>query len=425
MNAVRRFAIFVLLLLGTGAFGGLFVSEQATNKAGGDPVSQLIFGLLYLMIAAWILPRSKEALSLLWQERWMLLLLLLALASTLWSLQPGETFRRALGLCGTTMAGIFIGMHYEPKDQIRVLSWCVVIAAVSSLLAGLLIPHIGIMPEGDWQGTFYLKNALGRMMALGIVCFAFLGLSQRRYRVASVAMIGFCGLLLLLAKSATGLVVCVAVLALLPFRQLLARSYRKVAVAMAILLVVGMPVGLWALKNADNILSMLGRESTLTGRLPLWRVVKAEILERPLLGSGYAAFWSTPAADHYRDILGWDAPNAHNGYLEMALGLGFIGLAIFGIGMLRNFFRALKVTQSNTEIEMAWPLFFVIFCCFYNFTESTLFMGNSVFWTLYTANAYWLVRASAARYATVESPIENYSPLASPAGEFSESPLPS
>jgi O-antigen ligase len=77
----------------------------------------------------------------------------------------------------------------------------------------------------------------------------------------------------------------------------------------------------------------------------------------------------------------------------MALGLGVVGLAIFSIGMLRNFARGIVVAGQSDELEAAWPLFFLIFCFLYNLTESTLFSGNSVFWMLYTANAFWLVRA--------------------------------
>jgi len=352
---------------------------------------QIVFGVLYLLIFVWLLPERKRALALLLEERWIVVLLLFALASTLWSVDPAETFRRSLGLIGTTMAGLFIGMRYEPKQQIRVLAVCIAIGAVASLIAGLFVPSVGRMADGPWQGVFYLKNALARVMTLGVVCFAFLAIGQRRNRIVSIAMMLLCGVLILLAKSATGIVVCVAMLALLPFRRALRWPNRSLAVVIAAVVI--LPTGLIAWSNHDAILSALSRESSLTGRLPLWHEVRAEILDRPMLGSGYAAFWTTPQADRYRDILGWDAPNAHNGFLDMALGLGFIGLAIFGIGVLRTLARGVAAAAESDESADAWPLFFLIYCLLYNLTESTLFTGNSVFWILYAANAYWMVAA--------------------------------
>jgi exopolysaccharide production protein ExoQ len=406
----QRWAIFLLVFVATGALVGLYIGPKAASAkvtAGGDLPLQMIFSILYLLIFVWLLPERKRALALLFEERWILLLLLLALASTLWSVDPAETFRRALGLAGTTMAGLFIGMRYEPKQQIRILALCIGIAAVASLAAGLFYPSVGRTPDGAWQGVFYLKNALARVMTLGVVCFAFLAIGQRRNRIIYIAMMLLCGLLILLAKSATGIVVCAAMLALLPFRRTLRWPNRRLAAIVALVLV---PVCLIAWNNHDAILLMLSRDSSLTGRLPLWHEVKLEILDRPMLGSGFAAFWTTPQADRYRDILGWDAPNAHNGFLDTALGLGFIGLAVLAMQLLRTLAGGILVAAQGDETIDAWPLFFLIYCFLYNLTESTLPVGNSVFWILYAANAYWLV--SARKASSVREQVE-YQPAPS------------
>ena len=391
-TTLQRWAIFLLVFVATGALVGLYVGPKAASAkvtAGGDLPLQMIFSLLYLLIFVWLLPERKRALALLFEERWILLLLLLALASTLWSVDSAETFRRALGLAGTTMAGLFIGIRYKPRQQIRILALCIGIAAVASLAAGLFFPGLGRTPDGAWQGVFYLKNALARVMTLGVVCFAFLAIGQRRNRIIYISMMVLCGLLILLAKSATGIVVCAAMLVLLPFRRTLRWPNRRPAAAIVALVLVSVSLIAW--NNHDAILSMLSRDSSLTGRLPLWHEVKLEILDRPMLGSGFAAFWTTPQADRYRDILGWDAPNAHNGFLDTALGLGCIGLAVLAMQLLRTLARGILVAAQSDKIIDAWPLFFLIYCFLYNLTESTLPVGNSVFWILYSANAYWLV----------------------------------
>ena len=411
----ERLSILLLLLCASGAGAGIYMGQQTANSGdpGGSTGLQILYALFYLLICLWLLPWHKQALSLLFEEKWMLLLLLLAVASTFWSVDSGETFRRSLGLAGSTITGLFIAMRYEPKQQIRILAACIVVAAVASLVVGFVLPGIGLMPDGAWRGVFYLKNGLGRMMSLGVVCFAFLAIGQRQFRTLAIAMIALCGILLLLAKSATGIVVCGIVLALLPFRSILNRSKRRIVALSVILAIVLLPAAHFAWNRRGRILASMGRESSLTGRLPLWEAVGTEISYKPLLGSGYTAFWSTADAERYRQASGWDAPNAHNGFLEMALGLGFIGLAVFAIGMFRNFTRAIVTAARSEEIETAWPLFFLIFCVLYNLTESTLFSGNSIFWILYTASAYWLVRATAE--SRVSNVVES-EPHPSPAG---------
>jgi exopolysaccharide production protein ExoQ len=390
----ERLGILFLLLLSTGIGASIFAEQGNANSSSGDSsVLQVLFGLFYLLVLYWLAPLYKDVFFLLYKERWLALLILFAFASAIWSVDAGQTLRRSLGLVGTTLAGVFIGMRCEPKQQIRVLALCIAVGAIGSLIVGLTLPGIGVMGGGAWQGLYFTKNALGRMMSLGVLTFTFLALGQRRYRIFSIAMICLCTLLLLLAQSATGLVVSTLVLAAIPFRHLVIRPNRSLASAILIVATIVVPIGMLIWTNQDSILNGLGRESNLTGRLPLWHAVRSEIDQRPLVGSGYTAFWTTGDAERYRQTLGWDAPNAHNGFLDMALGLGVVGLAIFSIGMLRNFARGIVVAGQSDELEAAWPLFFLIFCFLYNLTESTLFSGNSVFWMLYTANAFWLVRA--------------------------------
>ncbi|HEY2119656.1 MAG TPA: O-antigen ligase [Candidatus Acidoferrum sp.] len=408
----ERLGVLFLLLLSTGAAATLFVGQASTtmNNSGDSPVLQILFALLYLLVLYWLIPLYKDTLFLLSQERWMALLILFALASTIWSVDGGETLRRSIGLTGTTLAGLYIALRYQPKEQIRILAVCIAVGAIGSLVVGLAFPGMGVMAGGAWNGVFFIKNTLGRMMSLGVLTFTFLALGQRRYRIISIVMICLCTLLLLLAQSATGLVVCVLMLAAIPFRHLVIRPNRSLTSAILVVAMITIPVGFLIWSNQDSMLNALGRESSLTGRLPLWHAVRSEIDQRPWLGSGYTAFWSTGDAERYRQTLGWDAPNAHNGFLDMALGLGVVGLAIFSIGMLRNFARGIVVAGQSDELEAAWPLFFLIFCFLYNLTESTLFSGNSVFWMLYTANAFWLVRAMS--WESALEPVEDEPPSA-------------
>jgi len=68
------------------------------------------------------------------------------------------------------------------------------------------------------------------------------------------------------------------------------------------------------------------------------------IYQRPWLGWGYVAFWSTtnPAAMVIVEELHWFAPQAHNGLLEMLLHVGLFGTAFFVFLWARTFWLSLR-----------------------------------------------------------------------------------
>ncbi|HXO44424.1 MAG TPA: hypothetical protein VN846_03075, partial [Candidatus Cybelea sp.] len=130
-----------------------------------------------------------------------------------------------------------------------------------------------------------------------------------------------------------------------------------------------------------------------------WEVLLQEIGSRPIFGFGYGAFWTTGEADRVRATIGWSAPNAHNGFLEILIGVGLVGGAFFLIGLLRNIGLAVAAARTGGHVGESWPLFFIIFNLLYSLTESSLLTANFILTILFVANSYWVVRA---RFRTQE-----------------------
>jgi exopolysaccharide production protein ExoQ len=109
------------------------------------------------------------------------------------------------------------------------------------------------------------------------------------------------------------------------------------ALAAAGFLAVVIPVVVLAAGNAAGnaqSLFMMGRTDTentssLSNRAPLWAEVYESIQERPVLGFGYAGYWTPERVDRVSLDQGWAVPNAHDTYLDQWLSLGFIGLVLF------------------------------------------------------------------------------------------------
>jgi O-antigen ligase len=197
-------------------------------------------------------------------------------------------------------------------------------------------------------------------------------------------------------------VVTILMLALLPFRRVLYLRTRQLLAAGAILIPLMAAASFWVVESFEEIVQALGRSSSMSGRVPLWRFVLKSISDHPIRGYGFTAFWNSWTGERVSDAANWDAavPHAHNGFLEVWLGLGLIGLALILINLSRNFLFALRVARNNREIEYSWPLLLVVFTVLYNLTENTLLTVNTLPWIAYAAASYWL--AGAAREEAAE-----------------------
>ncbi len=79
----------------------------------------------------------------------------------------------------------------------------------------------------------------------------------------------------------------------------------------------------------ERLSYILYHDSTLTGRTIIWDFAESEIARSPLVGWGYQSFWLVPNSPAYTEAPGWVKmmPNAHNGYYDTMLEMGYVGLA--------------------------------------------------------------------------------------------------
>jgi exopolysaccharide production protein ExoQ len=141
--------------------------------------------------------------------------------------------------------------------------------------------------------------------------------------------------------------------------------------------------------NSDAALTLLGRDSTLTGRTQLWHECMVSILKRPMLGYGFDAFWRGMIGESARVTLAvhWLVPTAHNGALQLWLDLGAVGLTLFVVAFAVYTAKSLRFYLSNESHLRAWPLAYLAFVFFYNFTEVTELEQNNIFTMLLAALA--------------------------------------
>ncbi len=109
----------------------------------------------------------------------------------------------------------------------------------------------------------------------------------------------------------------------------------------------------------------LGRDTTLTGRTDVWAALIPVVMQRPILGSGFGSFWTFKNQELYKITEG------HSGYLDMILGLGFIGMLLVSMFLLSSCRKAQKKMRYGFDWSCLWICYLVMTVC-HNITETSL-----------------------------------------------------
>jgi O-antigen ligase len=173
------------------------------------------------------------------------------------------------------------------------------------------------------------------------------------------------------------------------------RGRPTLAVVVALALTAGC-VGLtWAWKLGDGLgelASLLERDPTLSGRTALWELLLELVWDRPWLGYGYEAFWTGDKGTYVHLVVRWFPMQAHNGFLNVLLDFGSIGLLLLLVHFARCGVRAFVRTQTDPGAGPECTIWFILFCVIFtgNITESSLFARNDFTWVAYIVMSHKL-----------------------------------
>lgn len=288
---------------------------------------------------------------------------LFAVASSLWADDPPLVARRLIVFLTLCFAAWSVGRAWRLSD---ILLFTILGCGTTLLVSlGLEIVNGAFQP---FDGAYRLQGLAHpnthavecAMVILASLTAARLTPSHRR---AYIAVAAGAAILLFLTRSRTAVFSLAAALACgayftMPRRKAVAIGTAIVAAALIVGVFVSNP-----LDSAKGAL-MLGRQQqtdvgTLTGRVELWRELLTYVASRPLTGYGFDSFWSPERMTSVSVAMGWVVPEAHNGYLDVLLGLGAIGLGLFIIVMvteLRHTIRRLSIDRGDVEALYTFTL---------------------------------------------------------------------
>lgn len=361
---------------------------QAQGLAEPPGYARIFFAPVYAFLA-WVTWRDRKlALGAASAAPLLIGLLGLAFASTLWSIDSGATLRRSVWLGLSMTFGLYLAWRNDWPRLVETLAGACIVLIAGSFAVALLAPGVGTMPVehiGAWSGLWTHKNTLGGVMALGagIAAAAAWVAPERRTLWLWVAAGAFA--LVLLSTSKTALIASMLGLAIMGVCAMLRRGpIETILVAAAALAAIIVTVSVVVLAP-DLLVGAIGRDLTLTGRTDIWNASANAVAAQPWLGYGYYAFWlpDNGPAFWVREAVRWKVASAHSGWLELALGMGRLGIALFALQLAATLVRGARAAMDARAGVWA-PAFLAVFAI-YTLSESHVLQANNLFWIIYVA----------------------------------------
>ncbi|MBU7583981.1 MAG: O-antigen ligase family protein [Nostoc sp. TH1S01] len=351
---------------------------------------QQIISLFYYVIPFIVMiNRWNRFTYVIFQDIFLLLLTLLAITSVLWSENPSWTLQASLFLVRCTIFGVYLGMTYTPKELLGLLSLVFFLLIVISLFVGLLFPsyNLQLFYDGSlaWSGVFGHKQSFGPYMGLAALTYLINCFDQRINRLFALCVLSMALVLIILSKSATSLIIfCVALNLMLLYKVIKQKSFR--GILLIIILSIYASLFFNVVSNLEIIVELLNKDIEFNGRTPIWTLAIESALKRPWLGYGYQGFWSSEVSAQEVSAYTWisrtesylngeNGFHAHNGYIDLFLDLGVLGLSLFVINIFNLLKRIIYLSFINRRIENFWYFQFVVF-----FLVNILANGRGILW---------------------------------------------
>ncbi|QUS35116.1 O-antigen ligase family protein [Falsirhodobacter algicola] len=396
-------ALWLALALQSGAlFPMLAAASDGDLTAGARAMLRLLTLPVYAVTLTLAVRHHRQIIAAAQRSLPLLMLTALPVMSVVWSINPSLSLRRTVALVMSLLLSYVLAVRCTPRQLMWLIGSLLGLCMVGSL--GLLVaaPHLAVPADGALRGIFLHKNVLGWAASLGALAgFAMTLDREGGFRARGAALATVSLVCLVLSRSGTGLMSMMVGLALIGFHRLLLRCrgmWRPLVLLLA--LAVAALVLLFLGAFLVPLLEALGKDATLTGRVPLWHQVDLRIAARPLLGYGYQALWSEASSIAWQIwyAIGWQAPHAHNGYREVLLNIGMLGGGMLAYVLVQALRRALHAHLSRPGDGWLWPNVLLGQVLFMNLTESTLMMQNDMQWIIVCAIVIMLAcrRADAA-----------------------------
>jgi exopolysaccharide production protein ExoQ len=397
--------LLFMLILGSrlpSQWMGITASNYVQATQEGNWFDRAVYLALSLLAVRILVSRSVRWGELLAGNMALTALLLLGFLSISWSDFPFISFKRWIrDLGGYLMIVVLITEAHPFKAVETVLRRLCYFVIPLSVVFIKYYPLLGRTYD-QWTGQALYSGVTNNKNLLGVLCLIsglfffwdslrrWASRKERRTRqiiLVNFALIGMTLWLLQRAQSATANLCLVVgcVIVVLGRGSWVRENPKRLKVLI--------PLALAAYFILDFVFNLpvvvsglLGRDATFTGRTDLWDYLDT-VKINPLLGTGYESFWLGSRLQDAMAVFQWVPNQAHNGYWEMYLNLGMVGLFCLGAFLLASYRRVCRgldtLDASLNAALLSLSLWTILLL--YNITEAA-FKVHTLWFTFLMVN---------------------------------------
>jgi len=403
LKLTEKISIFVLFLIFCFAFNvtSIYLNSSSMNmdslydgvaaNEAGSLYNKLYWSALFVLSLWGVILNKKEFSRKIKAVVPVLLLCALLLVSVFWSDYPVITLRR-VALVIFVVFSIMISVFYIEDRRRIVLTIYKASVVALALNIGVLLLGLGFDDNGLFSGIHGHKNTAGLVSVVGLWITLVAREYTKRLLITNSLYIAGWLVILILSQSKTSILLLLVSPLLWIGVVMMKRLFKAQLINVMIIsflfffFTAQLLVVVNGMTNAEFISSM-GGDVSLTGRDFIWSFVWEYISQRPVFGVGYGAFWDVGegasnlgSSEHGRIYMKF-IHQAHNGYLDILVSVGGLGLFLVG-NMVFKIFNALnkEVSERNRLANFSGVL--MIFILLHNITESSLLRTTHLNWVM-------------------------------------------
>jgi exopolysaccharide production protein ExoQ len=382
------------------------VDVAATGQTPGTPVWHKInLALFCLICLVLIVFRFPSVLALARRLKIVLAFPVLAILSCAWSADPRQSMVSGLILLIFTMFAIYVASRFSFQRQLELVMLVGMVALPTSIALALLVPTVGTT-EAGWRGIFGHKQMCAAVSTLWLITALHWKSSGMYHKTLRAVCVVMSGVLIVMSQSRTGWALALVALLLSGAISLLQKMPAKQGL---LLLLFGVPLAVIAAyglhAHSSIVLAAVGKDSTLTERTTIWAAVWDAALRHPILGYGFAAFWKGLYGPSQNIVLvvGWGLEQAQDGFLDIWLQIGAVGIVLLVSIIGRAMRNALHGFYSEgNERYVRWCIVIILSTLIYNIGESSVGLLNMT-WFLFLLACIGLEQAANQRELKLRS----------------------
>jgi exopolysaccharide production protein ExoQ len=390
----RGFIIFsVAVFLGLSNLGRTIDADPSSVGASQhNPLNTALYLLVLAIGGLLLLVRKREVVPVLSVSKVFWIFMAWAIASIVWSIDPDLTLRRLILFFAPVMVALYAAARFDPATTIHLAGWAYFWTIVASAIVAVLFPSIGVMHdsaaalkwanlaegarlEGDWSGILGHKNVLGFAALANTQIFAWRWYVEKEKRWLHAAILLFGIFVAYKTHSATTALLTAMTLATYFLFHVTRHATRLRALIFFSVVVVAAVAVTMAISLPAQFTALVGKDATLTGRVPIWIVLLRDVIPgNPIFGTGFNTYFivENPGYRRLVEIVGWPAPHAHNGYLNLAVELGIPGAVLGTFILLRLLVGAMRRVNDEAAPWVLHVLVFALTFAVLNLVESSI-----------------------------------------------------